>query len=66
MEYEKTLETYKKKKIEDYDMLKKMKEYSLILMDIHNNIRKDKYMIIVNLAKVIFDSMNKMIYNYII
>ena len=66
IEYEKTLETYKKKKIEDYNMLKKMKEYSLILMDIHNNIRKDKYMIIVNLVKVIFDSMNKMIYNYII
>ena len=61
-----TLKTYKEKKIMDYELLKKMKEYSDVLIKIHNNIRKDKYMIIIHLSKIIFDNMNKMIYNYII
>ena len=64
--YNDTLETYKRKKVDDYKMSKKIKEYSDVLMKIHNNIRRDKYMIIVNLSKVIFDIMNKMVFNYII
>ena len=64
--YNDTLETYKRKRVDDYKMSKKIKEYSDILMKIHNNIRRDKYMIIVNLSKVIFDNMNKMMFNYII
>lgn len=64
--YSETLETYKKKKIENYETSKKIKEYSDVLIKVHNNVRKDKYMIIINLSKVIFDHMNKMIFNYII
>tara|TARA_Y100001935_G_scaffold133288_1_gene110335 strand:+ start:3458 stop:6169 length:2712 start_codon:yes stop_codon:yes gene_type:complete len=64
--YNDTLETYKRKRVDDYKMSKKIKEYSDILMKVHNNIRRDKYMIIVNLSKVIFDNMNKMMFNYII
>ena len=46
-----TVDIYKKKKIEDYLVLKKLKEYSEVFMKIHNNIRKDKYMIVINLSK---------------
>ena len=60
------METYKKKKIESYDSLKKIKEYSEVFMKIHNNIRKDKYVIILGISKGTFDNMNKMIFNYII
>jgi|MEHZ01.4.fsa_nt_MEHZ011137930.1_5 superfamily II RNA helicase len=65
-DFKSSLDTYKKKKIEDYVSLKKIKEYSDVLMKIHNNIRKDKYMITLNLIKNIFSNMNKMTYNYII
>ena len=61
-----TIDIYKKKKIEDYIVLKKLKEYSEVFMKIHNSIRKDKYMIIINLSKKTFDNLNKMIFNYII
>jgi hypothetical protein len=64
--YDVTIVRYKQKKIEDYELSKKIKEYCDILMKIHNNIRRDKYMIIINLCKVIFNNMNKMMYNYII
>ena len=64
--YTKTLETYKSKKLEDYELSKKIKEYCDVLMKIHNNIRRDKYMIIINLCKVIFNNMNKVMFNYII
>ena len=52
--YTKTLETYKSKKLEDYELSKKIKEYCDVLMKIHNNIRRDKYMIIIHLSKIIF------------
>lgn len=61
-----TNEIYKKKKIEDYEYLKVMKEYSDVFMKMHNNLRKDKYMIVIKTSKEIFDSLNKMIFNYII
>lgn len=64
--YSETLETYKKKKIEDYYLSKKMKEYSDIFIKIHNNIRKDKYALIISISKVVFSNINKMIFNYII
>ena len=65
-DFKSSLGTYKKRLIEGYDPLVKMKEYSMVLMKIHNNIRKDKYMIIFNIIKNVFANMNKMIYNYII
>ena len=64
--YSDTLKTYKGKKIEDYESLRKIKEYSDIFIKIHNNIRKDKYIIIINMSKIIFYNMNHMVYNYII
>lgn len=66
VDFKTTMETYKKKKIESYDSLKKIKEYSEVFMKIHNNIRKDKYVIILGISKGTFDNMNKMIFNYII
>jgi len=66
VDFKSTMETYKKKKIESYDSLKKIKEYSEVFMKIHNNIRKDKYVIILGISKGTFDNMNKMIFNYII
>ena len=60
------IDIYKKKKIEDYIVLKRLKEYSEVFMKIHNSIRKDKYMVIINLSKKTFDNLNKMIFNYII
>jgi len=66
VDFKSTMETYKKKKIENDDSLKKIKEYSEVFMKIHNNIRKDKYVIILDISKGTFDNMNKMIFNYII
>jgi hypothetical protein len=64
--FKETMEIYKKKKIEKYEYLHFMKEYSNVFMKMHNNLRKDKYMIIVKNSKDIFDSLNKIIFNYII
>lgn len=64
--FEETIDIYKKKKIEEYEMVQKFKEYSETLMKIHNNIRRDKYMIIIGLSKHIFNHINKMIFNYIL
>lgn len=65
-EFTNIINVYKKKKIEKDSELKSIKEYSDVLMKIHNNIRKDKYMIILFIVKNTFDNMNKMIFNYII
>jgi replicative superfamily II helicase len=66
VDFKSSIDTYKKKKIEEYGSLVIIKEYSEVLMKIHNNIRKDKYAIIITLIKNIFSNMNKMTYNYII
>jgi superfamily II RNA helicase len=66
LDFKGSIDTYKKKKIEEYGSLVRIKEYSEVLIKIHNNIRKDKYAIIITLIKNIFSNMNKMIYNYII
>ena len=66
IEFTNIINVYKKKKIEKDSELESIKEYSDVLMKIHNNIRKDKYMIILFIVRNTFDNMNKMLFNYII
>ena len=65
-EFIKTKEQYKLKKIRDISMVGIFREYLYVLQCIYNNSRKDKYMIIVKNSKLLFDEINRMIFNFII
>ena len=65
-EFSKTKEQYKLKKIRDISMVGVFREYLYVLQCIYNNSRKDKYMIIVKNSKLLFDEINRMIFNFII
>lgn len=61
-----TKEQYKLKKIEDISMIPVFREYLYVLQSIHNNSKKDKYLLIVKNSKLLFDEINRMIFNFII
>jgi len=56
----------KMKKITNYDLINKYKLYLDVIMNIHNNIRKDKYLIIAQNCKIVFNDLNRMIFTLII
>ena len=64
--YEDTINVYKQKKIGEVHVVPILKEYLNVLMNLHNTIRKDKYLIIIELSKDIFTTINLMLFNYII
>ena len=57
---------YKTKKIEDHSHVDLFKDYLEVIMNIHNHLNYQKYMITMDVLKNIFKSMNRIIYNYII
>ncbi len=61
-----TKEQYKLKKIEDISMIHVFREYLYVLQCIYNNSKKDKYLLIVKNSKLLFDEINRMIFNFII
>ena len=60
------LQTYKSKKITNYDEINIFKKYMEVIMNTHNTLNYPKYMITMNVMKDIFSSMNRMIYTFII
>ena len=60
------LDKYKAKKINCYDDVNQCKEYMDVIMNIHNLLNYQQYMITMDVLKSIFVSLNRMIYNYII
>ena len=60
------LQVYKSKKITNYDEINLFKKYMEVIMNIHNTLNYQKYMITMNVMKDIFSSMNRMIYTFII
>ena len=60
------LDKYKAKKINSYEDVNRCKEYMHVIMNIHNLLNYQQYMITMNVLKGIFTSFNRMIYNYII
>lgn len=64
--FSKTKENYKLKKIDDISMVLIFREYVDALKNIYNNSRRDKYLIITKTSKVLFDEINRMIFNFII
>ena len=60
------LQTYKSKKITNYDEINIFKKYMEVIMNTHNTLNYQKYMITMNVMKDIFSSMNRMIYTFII
>ena len=60
------LQTYKSKKITNYDEINLFKKYMEVIMNTHNTLNYQKYMITMNVMKDIFSSMNRMIYTFII
>ena len=61
-----TKEQYKLRKIEDISMIHVFREYLYVLQCIYNNSKKDKYLLIVKNSKLLFDEINRMIFNFII
>jgi superfamily II RNA helicase len=57
---------YKMKKLSNYKLISKTKEYLTTIMNIHNYVKKDRHMIIARTCKVVFDDLNKMIFTLII
>ena len=64
--FNKTKDQYKLKKIVDISMVGVFREYLYVLQCIYNFSRKDKYMIIVKNSKLLFEEINRMIFNFII
>ena len=60
------LDKYKAKKITSYEDVNHCKDYMNIIMDVHNLLNYQQFMITMNVMKSIFTSFNRMIYNYII
>ena len=60
------LEEFKMKKIIDENKVELIKEYIDVVINIYNSLNKDKYLIIRKTLKNIFDTFNKILFNYII
>ena len=54
------------KKIIDENKVELIKEYIDVVINIYNSLNKDKYLIIRKTLKNIFDTFNKILFNYII
>ena len=64
--YSVTEENYKLKKIVQFSMVPVFREYADVLLKVSNNIRRDKYMIIIGVSKELFSNINSMIFSRII
>ena len=64
--FSKTEREYKLRKISHDSMIPIFREYICIFQKIYNNLKNDKYMIILRTTKKIFNEVNKMIFNFII
>ena len=60
------IQTYKSKKIMNYDEINHFKKYMEVIMHFHNTLNYQKHMITMNVMKSIFSSINHMIYTFII
>ena len=60
------IQTYKGKKIMNYDEINHFKKYMEVIMHFHNTLNYQKHMITMNVMKSIFSSINHMIYTFII
>ena len=60
------LEEFKMKKIIDENKVELIIEYIEVVINIYNSLNKDKYLIIRKTLKNIFDTFNKILFNYII
>lgn len=65
-DFNKTKTQYKLKKIDHMSMVGVFREYLYALQCIYNNSRKDKYMIIVKNSKILFNEINRMIFNFVV
>ena len=66
LDFNRTEKEYKLKKISDISMVPIFREYLSVLQNIYNNSKRDKYMLIIKSSKVLFDEINRMVFNYII
>ena len=65
-EFKETEKEYKLKKIQDLIHINKYREYISVLLRLYNNIRKDRYLIIIKTSRILFNELNKMTFDKVI